>query len=177
MSGYEKYPRSLQLLRPKWASLKMLFTLSCIGMQLFWRISFYFILICTCTIFAGGGASQEKQNSVRGDRGWQHLSGWLWNPQRQGKQIWLLKISHILGVSTGWKGGKKDKGRWFFRFTTRCLILTRWTPFNGCANGLVLPWGSPSKSSSPIHLHWHQFHPKIWLLCCLSVSWQFHKHN
>ena len=104
--------------------------------------SFFFTLQRPCTIFAGGGTSQEKQNSVWRGKGWQHLSGWLWNPQRQGKQIWLLKISYISGVSTGWKGGKKDKGRWFFRFITRCLILTRWTPFNGCPNGLVLPWGT-----------------------------------
>ena len=27
------------------------------------------------------------------------------------KTFYILKISHILGVSTGWEGGKKDKGR------------------------------------------------------------------
>ena len=32
------------------------------------------------------------------------------------KTFYILKISYILGVSTGWKGGKKDKGRWFFSF-------------------------------------------------------------
>ena len=41
------------------------------------------------------------------------------------KTFYILKISYILGVSTGWEGGKKDKGSLFFPFTTRCLILTR----------------------------------------------------
>ena len=27
------------------------------------------------------------------------------------KTFYILKISYILGVSTGWEGGKKDKGR------------------------------------------------------------------